>query len=740
MRVALFGCLCSVACLPTKSVLVHCDTDTDCVAHGVGLRCNLTQHTCICDGTARFPGCDQFMDALPDGPVANGPEAGVGPDVQIAVDSTATPDAFADAASDMSTDAGADTGPACNGPTDCKDPARAFCVSNACVGCDQAGAGACAGLLCAPAGTANVGGQCVQCLTSATCSAATPICTANTCTACTTASQCLAKSPTTPACSASGACVQCTDNTTCSGATPVCDTTTNKCVQCLTSARCSGATPICTANTCAACTTASQCVAKSPTAPACLASGACVQCTDNTTCSGATPVCDTGTNKCVQCVSSVTCPASTPICTANVCTACTTAIQCAAKAPTTPACSASGTCVQCTDNTTCSGATPVCDTSINKCVQCVSSATCPAATPICAANVCTACTTAIQCAARNSATPSCASNGTCVQCTDNTSCLGATPICDTTTNKCVQCLTSAGCSGATPICTANLCTACTTASQCAAKTSTAPACASSGACVQCTDNTTCSGTSPICATSTNTCRGCTADSECSAIGPGVCMAHQDSRCASTGETVVVAAGGSLPSVASLSGKRLVVVRGTVSGSLTWTLAGLPQMTIVGQTTGTLSSIGSTATVHVTGGDLYIRNLSLTGGSPGFWADGGGTVRLDHVSVSNNTAGGILLDGVGFDIKNTTVSSNGANTAGAAAFGGIRIQNSLTTPKVLALSTISANQLLGVTCDASTSLSPSPTTVLVSGTTGVDIASVCGFTSCGTASTTCGAQP
>ena len=87
------------------------------------------------------------------------------------------------------------------------------------------------------------------------------------------------------------------------------------------------------------------------------------------------------------------------------------------------------------------------------------------------------------------------------------------------------------------------------------------------------------------------------------------MAHQDARCASAAETIVVAAGGSLPTVTSLSGKKLVVVRGTVSGSLAWTLASLPQMTIVGQTTGTLSGVGSTATVHVTGGDLYIRNLT-----------------------------------------------------------------------------------------------------------------------------------
>jgi hypothetical protein len=167
------------------------------------------------------------------------------------------------------------------------------------------------------------------------------------------------------------------------------------------------------------------------------------------------------------------------------------------------------------------------------------------------------------------------------------------------------------------------------------------------------------------------------------------------------------------------------------------------MTIVGQSTGTLTGAGSVATLHVTGGDIYIRNLTITGGSPGLWGDGGAIVRLNHVSVSNNTAGGILLDGAGFDIKNATISSNAANTAGSAAFGGIRIQNTpsaITVPKSLALSSVTSNQLLGVTCDASTALVPSPTSLLVSGTTGIDIASACGFTSCGTASTTCGAQP
>lgn len=153
----------------------------------------------------------------------------------------------------------------------------------------------------------------------------------------------------------------------------------------------------------------------------------------------------------------------------------------------------------------------------------------------------------------------------------------------------------------------------------------------------------------------------------------------------------------------------------------------------------------TGTIKVSGGDLYVRGLSVTGGSPGIWATAGNILRLDHVSVSNNNAGGILLDGAGFDIKDTTVSNNGANSFGPV-FGGLLIQDvpaSSAIPKTLVLSTITGNQLVGVSCSAGTAsiVTPSPTTILVSAPSGaLDVANACGFTSCAAASTTCGAQP
>jgi hypothetical protein len=217
------------------------------------------------------------------------------------------------------------------------------------------------------------------------------------------------------------------------------------------------------------------------------------------------------------------------------------------------------------------------------------------------------------------------------------------------------------------------------------------------------------------------------------------MDHQDGRCASDAETVVATSAATLPTSIP-TGKRLVIIRGSVSGTVAWTLSGSPQVTIIGQNTGVLNGNGSTsATMHLTGGDFYMRDLSITGGSPGLWADSGAIARLDHVSVSNNTAGGILLDGAAFDIKNTSINGNGANIAGTSPFGGVLIQNTPSGgPKALSFSTINTNKMVGVVCGTGASLTPAPSTVLVSGNDVGQVGGTCGFFSCGAASSSCGA--
>ena len=456
----------------------------------------------------------------------------------------------------------------------------------------------------------------------------------------------------------------------------------------------------CVANACVGCQGAvpSACSTRSALMPVCSAAGACVGCTFNTDCK------EPGKSFCV----------------ANACTGCTAvpADACALIYPATPVCVSSGvgagTCVECSGDANC---------------------TKDPAKSFCASNTCVGCQGAatFACSTRAATKPVCIASGvgagTCVECSADADCkVPSKSFCNLTKNECMACQ---GVGGST---------------MCATKSPTKPVCAATGTaigqCVQCTDDTTCTGTTPVCATSLNTCRGCNADTECTGTGPGVCMFHQDKRCATDAETQVVTTGGTMPTIASLATKDLVVVRGTVVGSTAWVLTG-SQLSVVGQSSAQLAGPGASGpTLHVTGGDLYIRGVTVSSGSPGIQADGGGVLRLERVSISSNTAGGILIDGSGFDIKNTTVGLNGPNLVDVG-WGGIRIQNvptSSSIPKNLALTTVTTNQQIGVSCSAGTTLSPLPTSVLSSGNTGGEINGSCGFTSCSPASSTCGAQP
>ncbi len=141
----------------------------------------------------------------------------------------------------------------CLADTGCtKDPAKGFCVANACTGCNTPGATGCTRrtdgkLVCAPSGTAA--GQCVECTGDSQCTSnvAKGFCVANACTGCNTpgATGCAARTDGKAVCAAAG-------------------TLAGQCVACASSGDCKVATsPICTAvNVCVACTADSQCVAK----------------------------------------------------------------------------------------------------------------------------------------------------------------------------------------------------------------------------------------------------------------------------------------------------------------------------------------------------------------------------------------------------------------------------------------------------------------------------------------------
>ena len=260
-----------------------------------------------------------------------------------------------------------------------------------------------------PAGPACVtsgmkAGTCVPCKANADCTNPdAPRCdtTANQCVACLISADCPAA---TPACTSAHVCVGCLSDADCSGATPVCNGS-NLCVGCLTNASCSGATPVCdtSAQTCSACQNdyamSNPGPGSCPTAalPACQPAGSplagqCALCSslNNSACATlpATPICITATATCgcvkdtdcnpdsycnTSTVSSGTCAAG---CKAGSVNNCATGKYC-----NVPDGGTVGTCMSepCNSNTDCTAALPVCDTVKDPhfCVQCLNDSDCP---------------------------------------------------------------------------------------------------------------------------------------------------------------------------------------------------------------------------------------------------------------------------------------------------------------------------------------------------------------------------
>jgi hypothetical protein len=261
------------------------------------------------------------------------------------------------------------------------------------------------------------------------------------------------------------------------------------------------------------------------------------------------------------------------------------------------------------------------------------------------------------------------------------------------------------------------------------------------------------------------------------------MNHQDGHCATPGETIYVKSDSSvcvtifpfgdpgsgtvmkplcsmdLVPMLLTSSRSLVLVRGTVSGG-TWTFTGQggAALSIIGQNSGLIAG-GASPAFSMQNASAYLRDLKLSLSATGI-SEQGGTLVLDGVTVdgSSNSSigisvsggvlsankltvdswggGGILLDGAAFDIRNATVTGNGPGIFnGLTQWGGVLINNPPGGSAKIQLSTVQNNMQTGITCSTATSGSG----VLATGNTGSDINPTCGFSPCGTASSTCGAQ-
>jgi hypothetical protein len=237
------------------------------------------------------------------------------------------------------------------------------------------------------------------------------------------------------------------------------------------------------------------------------------------------------------------------------------------------------------------------------------------------------------------------------------------------------------------------------------------------------------------------------------------MSHDDGRCAKDEETIYVQATANCTStvgaangtatvpycsldpattaLGTMTAKNLIVVRGTVNNGPAFAIAGR-LISVVGQMN---ASIGSApAAIRLTAGELYVRAVELsTGNSLGCQASAGSTLRLDHVVVTGNKLGGILLEGAAFDIRDTTVSNNGAGRyLDLVDWGGILVNNPPAAgPATLQRVTVQNNMKGGIRCSGALTMTSG---VRASGNEPPDIELQCGFTTCGAASATCGSQP
>ncbi|HEX7599413.1 MAG TPA: right-handed parallel beta-helix repeat-containing protein, partial [Polyangia bacterium] len=510
---------------------------------------------------------------------------------------------------------------------------------------------------------------------------------------------------------------------------------------CGTDLDCPVGAPLCIDFTCVKCRDNADCTGRADASTSGLVcdpqSGACVVCAKHSDCTDSrNPICKA--NQCVPC-QSATSPDN----------------DCRSKNPTAPVCKpASGTCVACLTDNTCGGPGDggvdggdggadggvvggFCNVTTNRCVGCLEHKNCKDPNkPICGGGqTCVACGNSLApvngCSSKDPALPVCkALTGNCVRCTESANCLstgdggvgdgGAAGKVCSAVNTCVECNTKDDCtaSPAKGFCAANACVGCQAAGA-GACTGATPVCATGGGkfdqCVECMANTDCkTPTAPIC-NANNQCVGCKKDTDCSARA-GVC--GLDGSCPGTDSVIYVQNSAGCSTLNKGSGtfaspfcyaddaaaaltptKSIILVTGTVGSQAAMTV-NLPgtQVLISGKSAPTTAIVtpppaGTPPVVAITGGEVTLRDLTITTGQSAGVSVAGATLHMDRCYVLNNAGNGILTANSAFDIINTVIANNGGTTSSGVTLGSY----SGSGPTRFAFNTVVNNGPIGVIC-------------------------------------------
>jgi hypothetical protein len=223
------------------------------------------------------------------------------------------------------------------------------------------------------------------------------------------------------------------------------------------------------------------------------------------------------------------------------------------------------------------------------------------------------------------------------------------------------------------------------------------------------------------------------------------MFHQDGRCASEAETIHVemragcSTGGESGGSASApfcaaamamdlaknnSAKRLVMIRGTQISFVAPTLD--RQLSVIAPAGAVIAAGGAGVAIRSTGGDLYLRGLTVRGSEQVGIQVTGGIIRLDRCTVQANQGGGLSIDGAGFEVTNTIIVENGGPATQPFLWGGVLLLNvGSHMPQVFRNNTVTANAASGVHCSEPFTLSTS----ILAGNTAAPTSGLCTVVEC-----------